>query len=213
MQIQQIPALLAPPAAVLRPPTRPGSATELLPPELCFGNVDKLLLGRVAAGMAQPSLVKLLDSLSTENLNPAGLAQLGAGSLRAGLMSATFSGLYASIHRFSAVHKGQVSLQQVSTQVLTDTLGGFGAGAVAGLGVGVSTLALRSLGVGGLPLALGAAAVGAVSGLGATQYYHQSGWRERVAQTLADRIEKHPPEVQTGAQQLLPPAQALRRVS
>lgn len=212
MQIQQIPARLVLPPAALHPQDRQSSAAELLPPELCFGNVDRLLLGRVAAGMAQPSLVKLLDSLSTENMNPAGLAQLGAGSLRAGLMSATFSGLYASIHRFSAVHKGQVSLQQAGIQILTDTLGGFGAGAVAGLGVGVSTLTLRSLGVGGLPLALGAAAVGAVSGLGATQYYHHSGWRERVANTLAARIEKHPSD-QMGAAKLLPPAQALRRVS
>lgn len=211
MQIQQAPARLQLPPAVMQQQRTQTRAAQLLPPELCFGQTDKLLLGRVAAGMTQPSLIKLLDTLSTEGIPSGSLAQLGAGSLRAGLMSATFSGLYASIHRFSAVQKGEVSLPQATTQVLTDTLGGFGAGAAAGLGVGASTLAMRALGVSGLPLALGAAAVGAVSGLGATQYYHHSGWRARVASTLAAQIET-PPSIQTGAMKLMPPEQALRRV-
>jgi hypothetical protein len=156
-------------------------ASQLMPPELCFGAVDSLLISRVAASMSQPSFVEALDNLRTSDLRFAGFKSLGTASFKAGMIGASLSAAYASIHHFGAARRGQISQQTATSRVITDSVGGFGAGAASGLGTGMATVAFRSLGVAGIPLSLGSATLGAISGLGATLAYEASGLRQHVA--------------------------------
>src|SRR5690606_36764559 len=113
-------------------------ATQLMPPELCFGAVDNLLSSRVAASMCQPSFAKALDNVSTSDLRFTGLKILGSASFKAGMISAGLSAAYASIHHFGAALRCQTCQQDAFSRVLTDSVGGFGAGAASGLGTGLA---------------------------------------------------------------------------
>ena len=53
-------------------------------------------------------------------------------------------------------------------------------GTTAGIGAGAATLALKSFGAGGLVLTIGAAAAGALGGLGGSKLYEATGLRQRV---------------------------------
>ena len=79
-----------------------------------------------------------------------------------------------------AAASGKISAREAASNVTTDTVGGLLSGSTAGIGAGAATLALRSLGAGGLVLSIGAAAAGAIGGIGGSKLYEATGLRNRV---------------------------------
>lgn len=156
----------------------------LEPPELCFGPRDQFLLGRIAGGMLQPKLTEALDNLKTAGLKARSFKSLGLSSLRSGAMGAGLSAVYAGIHRGSAYLRGEITREVALGDVAADAAGGFCTGTASGLGSGASSLLFRSLGVAGIPLSLGSATVGAMSGIGMAQFYDWMGLRQRVSHSV-----------------------------
>lgn len=171
-------------------PVNPQPQSEtLMAPELCFGPMDDLLLSRIAGGMLQPKFSEALDNLKTAGLRTKGLKSLSVSGLRAGAMGAALSAIYAGIHRGTAAARGQISKATAVSHIASDAVGGFCTGSASGLGSGASSLLFRSLGVAGIPLSLGTATLGAMSGIGASLLYSDSGLRQRVYDSVQSWLQ------------------------
>lgn len=164
-----------------------GQVSAFDPDQLCFGPLRELLLSRIAGGLGQPRMADAFDNLKTSGLKAHSLKSFAAAGARAGGIGAALATVYSGIHCGSDVLKGKISPAQAVGQVGAEAMGGFWVGSAAGIGSGLTMWGLRSLGVAGIPLSLGTATVGAVSGWGASQAYQQSGLRSALTQGLTRR--------------------------
>lgn len=148
--------------------------------QIRIGNVGELLIGGIAGHANHAQVADAIAKLKTNGMNIADLKTLGQASLKAGGLSAGISAAASAFVNIGAVAQGKISGKDAVSNVTTDTVGGLMAGTTAGLGAGAASLALRSFGAGGLVLSIGAAAAGAIAGLGGSKLYEATGLRQRV---------------------------------
>lgn len=173
----QLPCYPVPGAQPL-PPAPGGEAFG--PEQVRIGPVGDLLIGGFVGNKFEGQFAEAIKNLKTNGITMPGLKGLGQASLKAGGLSAALSGAVSTFQNIGAVASGKISARNAVSNVATDSIGGLMAGTTAGIGAGAASLALSSLGVAGLPLTIGAAAAGALGGLGGAQLYEATGLRTRV---------------------------------
>lgn len=158
----------------------PNCIDGIAPEQVRIGNVGELLIGGISGYQNHAQIADAIDKLRTNGMNLADAKALGQASLKAGGLSAGISAAASAFQNISAVAQGKLSGKDAVSNVTTDTVGGLMAGTTAGLGAGAASLALKSIGAGGLVLSIGAAAAGALGGLLGNRLYDGSGLRNRV---------------------------------
>ncbi len=150
------------------------------PNQVRVGNVGELLIGGIVGHTHHQAFADAIDKLRSNGLNLTDLKGLGQASLKAGGLSAGITAAVSAVQNISAAASGKISVKEATSNVTSDTVGGMLSGSTAGIGAGAATLALRSMGAGGIVLSIGAAAAGAVGGIAGSKLYEASGLRERV---------------------------------
>lgn len=150
------------------------------PENIQVGNVGQLLIGGIVGNRHHVEFADAIGNLKTNGFSLAGLKTLGSASLKAGGLSAGITAAVSSFQNIGAAFQGKISGKEAVSNVTSDTVGGMLTGTTAGIGAGAATLALRSFGVSGLALSIGAAAAGALGGLGGSKLYEATGLRNRV---------------------------------
>lgn len=161
-------------------PQLPAPGDNFEPEQIRIGPVGDLLIGGFVGNKFEGQFAEAIKNLKTNGITMPGLKGLGQASLKAGGLSAALSGAVSTFQNIGAVASGKISARNAVSNVATDSVGGLMAGTTAGIGAGAASLALSSLGVAGLPLTIGAAAAGALGGLGGAQLYEATGLRDRV---------------------------------
>jgi len=169
-----------PPPANLMPLPLPADHYQRPADEIKIGLIGDLLIGGFTAHQTGGRFADALQNLRTNGFSLGGLKSLGSASLQAGKISAGLSGAVSAVQNIGAVSKGLITTRDAIGNISADTVGGLLTGTTAGLGAGAATLALSSFGVAGLPLTIGAAAAGALGGLGGAKLYSAIGLRDRV---------------------------------
>lgn len=161
-------------------PQPPAAGDAFEPEQIRIGPVGDLLIGGFVGNKFEGQFAEAIKNLKTNGVTMPGLKGLGQASLKAGGLSAALSGAVSTFQNIGAVASGKISARNAVSNVASDSIGGLMAGTTAGIGAGAASLALSSLGVAGLPLTIGAAAAGALGGLGGAQLYEATGLRDRV---------------------------------
>lgn len=156
-------------------PPKPNAADQIK-----IGSVGDLLIGGMVGQKFHGDFADAIGKIRSDGFSLDNLKGLGKLSLKAGGLSAGISGAVSAFQNISASVRGEITGRDAIGNVGADTVGGLMSGTTAGLGAGAATLALRSLGVAGLPLTIGAVAAGALGGLGGAKLYDVSGLRDRV---------------------------------
>lgn len=150
------------------------------PQNIRVGNVGELLIGGMVGHKYNAQFADAIGQLKTNGFNMVGLKALGQASLKAGGFSAGITAAVSAFQNIGAAAQGKIAGKEAISNVASDTVGGLMSGTTAGIGAGAATLALKSFGASGLVLSIGAAAVGALGGLGGSKLYEASGLRQRV---------------------------------
>lgn len=150
------------------------------PDEVRIGNVGELLIGGFVGNKHGDAFSDVISKFKTDGLKWGNIKALGSASLKAGGLAAGLSGAASAWQNIGAVSKGLITTRDAIGNVAADSVGGLMSGTSAGLGAGAASLALRSFGVAGLPLTIGAAAAGALGGLGGSKLFEVTGLRSRV---------------------------------
>jgi hypothetical protein len=151
------------------------------PDQIRIGNVGELLVGGITGYANHAPIADALAKLKTDGFkNLADYKALGQASLKAGALSAGITAGVSAFQNIVAAAQGKIDGKDAVSNVTTDTVGGLLAGTTAGLGAGAASLALRSLGAGGLVLSIGASVAGALGGLAGNRLYDATGLRQRV---------------------------------
>lgn len=163
-------------------PTAPGDQPfdGISPEQVRVGHIGELLIGGIVGHTHNVAFADAIDKLRTNGMNMTDLKGLGQVSLKAGGLSAGITAAVSAVQNIGAAASGKISAREAASNVTTDTVGGLMSGTTAGLGAGAATLALRSMGAGGLVLSIGAAAAGAIGGIGGSKLYEITGLRNRV---------------------------------
>lgn len=156
-------------------PPRPDYAAQVR-----IGSVGDLLIGGIVGSKFNGGFADAIGKIRADGFSLDNLKGVGKLSLKAGGLSAGLSGAVSAFQNIKATVRGDISEREAFGNIGADTIGGLMTGTTAGLGAGAATLALRSFGLAGLPLTIGAAAAGALGGLGGSKLYEVTGLRNRV---------------------------------
>ncbi len=149
--------------------------------QIKIGHVGELLIGGITGVKHGAIFADALQKFKTEGFSMGNLKGLGMASLKAGGLSAGITGAISAVQNIGGVASGKISAKWAISNVAADSVGGMVSGTTAGIGAGAATLALRSFGIAGLPLTIGAAVAGAVGGMGGSRLYEATGLKERFA--------------------------------
>lgn len=184
MPAAPLPMLPPQPPVVFQPPAAPPVAA--LPEEKPFraqdvkiGHVGELLIGGITGVKHNAAFADALQKFKTDGFSMDNLKGLGKVSLKAGALSAGITGAVSAFENVRAAASGKITGKEAISNVTADSIGGMLSGTTAGIGAGAATMALRSFGVAGLPLTIGAAVAGALGGLGGSRLYEATGLKDR----------------------------------
>ncbi len=164
-----------------------GPVETFYPDQVRIGLVGDMLAGGIIGGVLHQDMATAIDGLRS-GFSWGGLKNLGAVGLKAGAMGAGISAVSSAVQNISARSKGLITTRDAISNVGTDSVGGLLSGTTAGLAAGAGSLALRSFGVAGLPLTIGAAAAGAIGGVGASKLFDVTGLRDKVFRGIREMI-------------------------
>lgn len=149
------------------------------------GLVGSLLAGGITGAVMHQSTADALRSFKTDGFGT-GLKNLGASSLKSGLIGAGVMGVVSGIKNFAASSRGEITSAQAKGNVAADTIGGILAGTGAGLSSGLASMVLaKMVPGGGIITTIGAAAAGALGATGVNFAYDGSGLRDKIANGIA----------------------------
>ncbi len=148
------------------------------------GVVGSLLAGGTVGAITHRQTADALRSFKTDGIG-AGLRNLGAASLKSGLIGGGVMGVVSGVKNFAAASRGEISNAAAGANVAADTVGGILAGTGGGLTAGAISMLLPGS---GLLSTVGAAAAGAVGATGVNFLFDGSGLRDKVATGVGNML-------------------------
>ncbi len=148
------------------------------------GLVGSLLAGGAAGAITHQQTADALRSFKGQGIG-AGLRNLGAASLKSGLIGGGVMGVVSGVKNFAAASRGEISNAAAGGNVAADTVGGILAGTGGGLTAGAVSMLLPG---GNLISTVGAAAAGALGATGVNILFDGSGLRDKVATGVSNAL-------------------------
>lgn len=165
-----------------------GPVQTFYPDQVRIGNIGDMLIGGIAGGVTHQAMAHAMQNLKTNGFSWGGLKGLGSAGLKGGAIGAGLSAVSSAIENIGARSKGLITTRDAVSNIATDSIGGLLSGTTASVSAGAGNLALSSLGLGGLPLTIGASVAGAIGGIGASKLFDITGLRNRVFHGIRDMI-------------------------
>ena len=154
-----------------------------------IGTIGSALGGGIAGAWQGKKLAETIkppknSDIATEGLSAktisTGKTMLTSG-LKAGGVGAAVSGLFSGIQNFMRLSKNEISGAEATGNIVADTSVGFFSG-VGGLATGtMAAMAMGAMGLGSLPVTIGAAALGLVGAVGVDFLFKKTGMKQSIA--------------------------------
>lgn len=148
------------------------------------GLVGSLLAGGAVGAITHQQTADALRSFKGQGIG-AGFRNLGAASLKSGLIGGGVMGVVSGVKNFAAASRGEISNAAAGGNVAADTVGGILAGTGGGLTAGAVSMLIPG---GGLMTTIGAAAAGAAGATGINMLFDGSGLRDKVATGVSNML-------------------------
>ena len=134
---------------------------------------------KIANAIRPPKVDPGTEGISSK-LSPAGKTILTSG-LKAGGIGAAIGGVFSGIENLMKLSKNEITGAEATGNIIADSSVGFftGIGGVAAGGLGA--MAMGAMGMAGLPVTIGAAAVGLVGAVGMDFLLRKTGIRQAIS--------------------------------